>query len=76
MATYTQCELQKIDGDASIVELAWIPSEFGKLGKKIKIKKSGKWDDGWKVVRVYSFLSSNIVEARSSDYRKMSTFKE
>jgi hypothetical protein len=43
---YKQVKMQK----ANIEAYAWIPVEFARPGKIIKIKTTGEWDDGWEVI--------------------------
>lgn len=55
---YTQCKLTKYD----FVELAWIPSQFAKLGKVIKLKICGIWNDGWKVSEIHGKVSQDKID--------------
>lgn len=43
---YQQCLLYK--GNTAMV--SWIPTEFAKKGKVVKLKVNGEWDDGWFVM--------------------------
>lgn len=54
-----------------IINTAFIPSEFAKVGKIVKIKKGEKWDDGWKVTDVYETeFDEDYVNERSQDYKR------
>lgn len=48
---YTQCKLRK----DNLHQMSWIPSEFAKVGKVVKLRDEddGKWDDGWIVEAAY-----------------------
>lgn len=49
---YTQCKLRK----NNLHQMSWIPSNFAKVGKVIKIRDEGtdNWTDGWVVEEAYS----------------------
>jgi hypothetical protein len=64
--TYTQCLLKK-NGN---MKVAWIPSEFARIGNIIKIKITQAWSDGWKVLNVYSSQTKEKTEAGEKDYRQ------
>jgi hypothetical protein len=52
---YKQCRLVKTDEktQSTFTERAWIPQQFAKLMKVLKIKQTdGTWDDGWVVDHV------------------------
>jgi hypothetical protein len=50
---------------------AWIPEEFSKIGKYLKIKDEfGEWDNGWKVVGVGSRKEEQFVLEDSQDYKR------
>ena len=60
--TYTQCKMSR---DANVEYVAWIPSKFAVVGKKITIE--GK-DGTWQVVERYSSKDAKYVEECSRDY--------
>jgi len=47
---YRQCKLVK----ENTYDIAWIPSQFAKVGKNLSLKINEEWQEGWKVVEVYS----------------------
>ena len=49
---YTQCVMHLAVGEALQIHTAWIPAEFAKKGKTVKIRIDGKWVNGLKVVEV------------------------
>lgn len=53
------------------VHIAWIPEEFAKVGKVLKLKDpiSGEWDDGWVVQSVYARQAEEFVLEHSQDYK-------
>lgn len=59
--SFRQCELHK----GSLVRVAWIPSKFAKVGKIVRLHD----DDGWRVVKVTSKMSSDFIRNREYDYR-------
>jgi hypothetical protein len=66
MNTYTQCELIK----GNVFQHAWIPSEFAVIGKVLKIKYRGIWEDGWKVAHIFGMRFIEYVEEHERDYLK------
>jgi len=78
---YCQCLLRKRTGNASILDVSWIPIEYGVEGKRLKFgnydmnKAHGMkviWDDGWVVLRVYGVRSEEDIIKMDWDYRKWS----
>lgn len=68
---YVQCELHKmIDEDRCKTDVAWIPEKYAKIGKVIKLKIDGVWEDGWKVVFLGAKSPAKEVEDKSRDYLK------
>lgn len=71
MSDYHQCELR----NGEVKGIAWIPSKFAIIGRVLKIKVKGKWQEDWTVVNVfYPAAEKEQVEIRSRDYRNMATF--
>jgi len=64
--TYTQCELVK----QNVFQVAWIPTQFAVVGKIIKIKENGRWNDGWKVKHIFGIRFFEDVEEHERDYLK------
>jgi len=54
-----QCRLTK----GSTEQIVWLPSKFAVEGHfvKLKDKKTGSWDDGWKVEQTYTRLETKYV---------------
>ncbi len=78
---YCQCLLRKRTGNVSILDVSWIPVEYGFEGKCLKFgnydmnKAHGMkviWDDGWVVLRVYGVRSEEDIIKMDWDYRKWS----
>lgn len=56
---YKQCKLQR----KNIQTVAYIPSEFAKVGKVVQIKQEdGSWDDGWTVLSASEAVPAKTVE--------------
>lgn len=62
---YRQCELRRVSGH---LEVAWIPEEFARKGKYLRIKRGEKWENGWEVVAVYDRASAEQVEKNERLY--------
>jgi len=43
---FRQCVLEKTPGHRIV---SYIPEKFAKVGKVVKLKNDGEWDDGWVV---------------------------
>lgn len=54
--TYRQCLLSRKDEEGhDRAEVAWIPNEFAKVGKRLMIMTGDDhWVDGWVVKEAYS----------------------
>ncbi len=65
---YTQCKLSK----NNIIQITWLPSEFAVVGRIVKLKETGDWDDGWKVDEAYltAHRTHEEVRERSQDYKR------
>lgn len=57
---YQQCVLCK--NNNNIKQISFIPDEFAVVGKKLKIKVSGKWQEGWVVVEVFDWLVKDVTK--------------
>lgn len=67
---HVQCGLVK--GHTRLV--SWLPREFAKPGRVVKLKNDdGSWDNGWMVETAAqdSALPSKWVQERAQDYKKM-----
>ena len=60
---YTQCKLKKDNS----YQMSWIPSQFAKVGKVLKLRDegTGEWDNGWVVEAAYSTRTWKEVNAAS-----------
>ena len=75
---YCQCLLRKRSGNVSMLDVNWIPVEYGIVGKCLKLWKDdienewgikGNWDDNWIVVKVYGVRSEEDIIKMNWDYR-------
>ena len=67
MKTYmVQCTLRNSGSE----HVAWIPEQFAKAGKLIKLQRDGEWTDGWKVEHVGNKIGVEECLERRNDYRK------
>lgn len=78
---YCQCLLRKRIGNLSVIDVSWIPVEYGIVGKCIKFwmvgesnedGTKGKWDDSWIVIKTYGTRSESDIIKMTWDYRKWS----
>lgn len=65
MLFYKQCVLKKKDSYTTV----WIPEQFAKKGKKIRIKEHGKWSNGWIIESVGARQSEKIVFMLKDSYK-------
>ena len=67
MTYYKQCVLRRKGNTGKIVTTVWIPENFAKTGKILKRKLEGMWDEGWKVIKVYSLRKAEESVLRDRD---------
>ena len=76
MSQYTQCRMERKNKDGSkSIHVAFIPSEFAKVGRHIQIKDTDKdvWDDGWVVVDKGSSMSSEAADQQRGAHKAFAT---
>jgi len=49
--------------------VSYIPEQYAKVGKILKLKENGEWKDGWIVEKVGSRRLTEEVIERSQDYK-------
>jgi hypothetical protein len=63
---HTQCLLRKGNQE----QVSWIPSQFAIEGSYVKLRSRGsEWDDGWRVMSVWTTMASSEIDERSRDYK-------
>ena len=62
---YRQCVLEKVVDSKNLIDTCWIPLEFAKLNKVLRIKD----DDGWKVTFIGDIKTERETLVRRDDYR-------
>lgn len=79
---YCQCLLRKRSGNVSMLDVSWIPVEYGVIGKCFRFWNydienewgcddiKGGWDDNWVVIKVYGIRSESDIVKMNWDYRK------
>lgn len=66
MNFYRQCKLKK----GTTHTTSWIPEEFAKTGKNIRLRQPNKeWDRGWQVESVGGRMEEKMLRERSQDYK-------
>lgn len=53
-----------------IVDVAWIPEQFAKIGQVIKLKCLDGWEDGYVVTAVHFDAECEEVRERSQDHKR------
>ncbi len=62
---YRQCKMEKQVETGKKIHMAWIPSQFAKLGKTISLKKADdSWSTGWRVVFVGGTKTQESIDAQ------------
>lgn len=63
--TYRQCKLVKQTDTGTLVDVAWIPARFAKVGRQLQLRKEQgngcvvgytEWDGGWVVDEVWGTM--------------------
>ena len=71
---FRQCVLRRKSENGTVTTLSWIPDEYARKGKIVKLKDAVGWTDGWKVmfVSLCSFPEDMIatIERQSVNHRK------
>jgi hypothetical protein len=65
-----QCTLKRATAWHTSEQVSWIPEKFAKVGKVVKLKEDGEWEDGWVVVHVGARKESHEVHAASHGHTK------
>ena len=79
MATvlYRQCRLEKKIPQGVSVQTSWIPAEFARAGKVVKLRDAdGHWDDGWVVAHVGAEMAEDDLDERRNLQRKYRCTKD
>ena len=63
---YYQCRLKKMVELGQLShEVSWIPEKYAQKGRILKIKRNGRWDNGWEVINVWGKKSKEEIMERS-----------
>ena len=66
---YAQCALRRTIVDGSVTTTSWVPAEFAKLGRVLKLRNDhGQWTNGWIVESVGSQIvdTADVPDSRSA----------
>jgi hypothetical protein len=66
---YRHCRLVKPVASGEQVLVSWIPEAFAQVGRVLKLKDAGGWDDGWVVREVWA---SRLPAAQVPDFHELS----
>ncbi len=67
---YRQCRLVKKIRDGEMIQTSYIPAEFARAGRVVKIREGDTWDDGWQVRIVGGSLTEDELTALDQAHRK------
>ncbi len=75
MQMYTQCKIVRKTNEGLCEDIAFIPIEFARIGRNIRIKKDNEWIDGWTVSEVYksSTVTETVALKAQNEYRDYGT---
>lgn len=65
-----QCVLINANRESQKIKTSWVPEKFAEVGKVLKLKENGEWEDGWEVVHVGSRLDDKTINENSQLYKK------
>jgi hypothetical protein len=66
---YRQCRLVKRTQTGELQQMSWIPDQFAVVGKVLKLRADGVWDNGW----VVQLAGHNLLSAdQVPDFHEMS----
>jgi hypothetical protein len=66
---FKQCKMENKSTGWSDVHTAWIPEQFAKVGKVLRLKFEEGWDEGWVVTEVGTQMTEEWVMEYSQDYK-------
>ena len=68
---YRQCRLVKKIRDGETIQTSYIPAEFAKEGRIVKLREDdGGWDDGWVIRMVGGPLTEDQLAAIELSHRR------
>jgi hypothetical protein len=67
---YRQCRLSKKESDVTFHQTSWIPETFAVVGKTLRLRENGQWQDGWVVQAVgATSLSEDLLPDTHDDIK-------
>lgn len=67
--TYTQCLMSRSSGTGRMQHVAWIPTQFARKGRYVKIDFETGTVDGWRIDETWAVQSAGDTNERSQDYK-------
>jgi hypothetical protein len=67
---YRQCRLVKQMRNGEMIQTSYIPAEFARRGRVVKLRNEDTWDDGWEVRVVGDALTEDELTALSHAHQK------
>lgn len=69
---YRQCRLVKKIREGESLQVSYIPAEFAKEGRVVKLREDdGGWDDGWVVRIVGGSMTEDELTALDQAHRRL-----
>ena len=70
---YRQCRLVKRLREGQSVQMSYIPDEFAREGRVVKLRdEAGDWDDGWVIALVGQSLCETELHEHELAHRRFS----
>lgn len=64
-----QCALERpLASGGKQIQISWIPEEFAKIGKFLKLREGDVWENGWQVASIGGRQSRQQRIDRSRDH--------
>lgn len=63
---HVQCKLRRVNG---VQMTSWLPQKYAKVGKFLKLKNDGEWENGWEVLATFAVQPTAEVIERGQDYK-------
>jgi hypothetical protein len=72
---YRQCKLKKlIKGEEGVerfrILVTWLPEKKAQIGKWLKLKIDGAWENHWLVCETWEKKEARFVEDKERDFKK------
>ena len=69
---YNQCKIRKGGKEQTVYQTVYIPSKYAEVGKSIKIRENGVWEDGWVVIEVWQEVDESYLYSLRNAWKRHS----